>query len=118
MLFENETLKPLKKFWSSSNLRKDAIFEIFKKKKCRFMCYNVLQDKVDDVINDTIALNDKKWQVCFGQFSPKLISVLFLSSKNWAVKQAARCAWQNCISLTLFIIPSELKSEDVLSTCT
>ena len=36
----------------------NAIFGIFDKKKRRFMCQTWLQDKVNDVIDDTIALND------------------------------------------------------------
>ena len=36
------------------------IFEIFEKKKCRFMCCTLLQKKVDDVIDDIIAINDEK----------------------------------------------------------
>ena len=41
-----------------SNLKINMIFETFKKKKCKFMCLTWSQDKVDDAIDNIIALND------------------------------------------------------------
>ena len=49
----------LKKISNFSNLKINAIFEIFNKKKRRFMCQTWLQDKSNDVIDDIIALSDE-----------------------------------------------------------
>ena len=45
-------------FQNFLNRKINAIFGIFNKKKRRFMCQTWLQDKVNDVIDDIIALSD------------------------------------------------------------
>ena len=55
-------------FQNSLNLRISAIFEIFKKNKCKLMCYTYSNTLIFEVFDDNLAVTDEKWQVCFGEF--------------------------------------------------
>ena len=66
------------------NRKINAIFGIFDKKKRRFMCQTWLQDKVNGVIDDTIALSD---------VDDKCVLVSFVKAQSCFVNWALKVEW-------------------------